>query len=84
MPYNAEAVEGMENHAAEAGLSVILDMLTPEQKKALFHAGLWALYDRTKGQSFRFKLGPVPVSVKIEKLRSLIVWWVGEPTGVVI
>ncbi len=84
MSHNAEAVEGMETAAAEAGISAVLDMLTPQQKKALFHAGLWMLYDRTKGQSFRFKLGPVPVSVKIEKFRPLIVWWVGEPTGVVI
>ncbi len=84
MAYNAEAVEGMETAAAEIGITTVLDMLTPQQKKALFHAGLWMLYDRTKTQSFKFKLGPVPVSVRIEKFRPLVVWWVGEPTAVAI
>lgn len=84
MSYNAEAVEGMETAAAELDLSGILAMLTPAQKKALFHAGLWALFDKTKDRSFKFKIGPVPVSVKIEKFRPLIVFWVGEPTAVVI
>jgi hypothetical protein len=60
----------------------------PAGIQSLVRSVVWQLFNATKDQSLRFKLGPIPISVKIEKLRPLVEHWVGpesaasEPVGV--
>lgn len=77
--YEQEATDAMTSHAARSGFSSMFNQLSDSQKLGIFKAGLWELYSRTKSKSYKFSIGPIPVSIKIEKIRPLLVWWIGEP-----
>lgn len=38
---------------------------------------VWECFDLTKDMSFKFRVGPVPVSVKVSKIEPLVEMWVG-------
>lgn len=44
---------------------------------------IWWLFNETKDQSWKFRVGPVPVSIKVAKLRPLLEWWVGPEEKIV-
>lgn len=57
-------------------------MLTVEttswsDNSALANRIVWALFDASKEQSLKFKIGPLPISIKIARLEPLVVKWVG-------
>ncbi len=52
--------------------------LSDAEKEHITHAVVWALFNRTKGMSLKFSIFKLPVSIKIEKLRPLIIHWVGD------
>lgn len=49
--------------------------------RALARAVAWRLYHGAATRSLRFRVGPVPVSVKVAKLRPLFVLLFGEDPG---
>ena len=43
--------------------------------------GVWWLFHRTKDMSWKFRVGPIPVSIKIAKLQPFIELWAGPDPG---
>lgn len=69
--YTLEAVESVQETGNFGGMSV-------DSLEEFLHAGVWALFELTKHQSISIRIWKVPVSIKIEKIRPLLVRWLGE------
>lgn len=74
--YLEEGAQAITSIAASSQSPVL--RLTNDEKREITHAVVWALFNRTRSMSVAFKIFKIPVSIKIEKLRPLIVHWVGE------
>ena len=80
MLINDAVNSAVTNNAEIPAVDATLLLKLPRGTLVLFaKAVIWQMFEWEKDASFKGHIGPIPYSIKVAKIRPLLVRWIGEP-----